>query len=165
MSKLDENIRNIFKIQELRTRVLFTAALLIVVRIGSHVTLPGVDASVLAESMRNQASNTLFGFYDLFVGGAFSHAAIFALGIMPYISSSIIIQLLGAVVPFFQSCRKRGRTAGRKSPSTPVRHGPHLDSPSMGRQRPPGQPERRRRLRWSRRRCRDSALRSARSSC
>ncbi len=122
MSKLDENIRNIFKIQELRTRVLFTAALLIVVRVGSHVTLPGVDASVLAESMRNQSSNTLFGLYDLFVGGAFSHAAIFALGIMPYISSSIIIQLLGAVVPFFQKLQKEGEN-GRKKITQYTRYG------------------------------------------
>ena len=122
MSKLDENIRNIFKIQELRSRVLFTAALLIVVRIGSHVTLPGVDASILAESMRNQASNTLFGLYDLFVGGAFSHAAIFAEGIMPYISASIIIQLLGAVVPFFQKLQKEGEN-GRKKITQYTRYG------------------------------------------
>ncbi len=122
MSKLDENIRNIFKIQELRSRVLFTAALLIVVRIGSHVTLPGVDASVLAESMRNQASNTLFGLYDLFVGGAFSNAAIFAEGIMPYISASIIIQLLGAVVPFFQKLQKEGEN-GRKKITQYTRYG------------------------------------------
>ncbi|MDD8016989.1 MAG: preprotein translocase subunit SecY [Bacteroidota bacterium] len=113
MSKITENFRNIFKIEELRTRILYTAAILIVVRIGSHVTLPGIDAGVLAESMRNQASNTLFGLYDLFVGGAFSNAAIFALGIMPYISASIIIQLLGAVVPFFQKLQKEG-DAGRK---------------------------------------------------
>ncbi len=122
MSKLDENIRNIFKIQELRSRVLFTAALLVVVRIGSHVTLPGVDATVLAESMRNQASNTLFGLYDLFVGGAFSHAAIFAEGIMPYISASIIIQLLGAVVPFFQKLQKEGEN-GRKKITQYTRYG------------------------------------------
>ncbi|MCX6138314.1 MAG: preprotein translocase subunit SecY [Ignavibacteriales bacterium] len=122
MSKFSENIRNIFKIQELRTRVLFTAGLLFVVRIGSHVTLPGVDASVLAEASRNQASNTLFGLYDLFVGGAFSHAAVFALGIMPYISSSIIIQLLGAVVPFFQKLQKEGEN-GRKKITQYTRYG------------------------------------------
>lgn len=113
MSTFTESLRNIFKIEELRTRLLFTAGLLIVVRIGSHVTLPGVDAGVLASAMRNQSDNTLFGLYDLFVGGAFSNAAIFALGIMPYISASIIIQLLGAVVPFFQKLQKEGE-AGRK---------------------------------------------------
>ncbi len=114
MANITESLRNVFKIQELRTRILFTAALLIVVRIGAHITLPGVDASLLAEAVRNQASNTLFGLYDLFVGGAFENAAIFALGIMPYISSSIILQLLGAVVPYFQKLSKEGEEGRRK---------------------------------------------------
>src|SRR5579862_7254288 len=99
MAKLNESFRNIFKIQELRQRLLFTAGLLIVVRLGSHITLPGIDAKILAEAVRTQSNNTLFGLYDLFVGGAFSNAAIFGLGIMPYISASIVIQLLGAVIP------------------------------------------------------------------
>src|ERR1051326_8959622 len=101
MAKLNESFRNIFKIKELRDRILFTAGMLVVVRFGSHVTLPGIDSKILSEAVRNQANNTLFGLYDLFVGGAFSNAAIFALGIMPYISASIIIQLLGAVIPYF----------------------------------------------------------------
>ncbi len=113
MAKLGESFRNVFKIQELRTRIFFTAALLIIVRIGAHVTLPGVDAVLLAEAAKNQASNTLFGLFDLFVGGAFSNAAIFALGIMPYISSSIILQLLGAVVPYFQKLSKEGEDGRR----------------------------------------------------
>ncbi|HLP15552.1 MAG TPA: preprotein translocase subunit SecY [Bacteroidota bacterium] len=127
MSTFSDNIRNIFKIQELRTRLLYTAGLLFIVRIGAHVTLPGVDAGVLAESMRNQASNTLFGLYDLFVGGAFSNAAIFALGIMPYISASIIIQLLGAVVPFFQKLQHEGEN-GRKKINQYTRFGTVLIS-------------------------------------
>jgi len=114
MAKLSESFRNIFKIQELRQRILFTAGLLIIVRFGAHVTLPGVDAKLLTEAMRNQSSNTLFGLYDLFVGGAFSNAAIFALGIMPYISSSIIIQLLGAVIPYFQKLTKEGEEGRKK---------------------------------------------------
>jgi len=114
MAKLSESFRNIFKIQELRTRILFTAALLIVARVGAHITLPGVDAVLLAQAARNQASDTLFGLFDLFVGGAFSNAAIFALGIMPYISSSIILQLLGAVVPYFQKLSKEGEEGRRK---------------------------------------------------
>jgi preprotein translocase subunit SecY len=122
MAKLTESFRNIFKIQELRQRILFTAGLLVVVRFGAHVTIPGVDAKVLSEVMRNQSSNTLFGLYDLFVGGAFSNAAIFALGIMPYISASIIIQLLGAVVPYIQKLSKEGEE-GRKKITQWTRYG------------------------------------------
>jgi len=114
MVKLSESFRNIFKIQELRQRILFTAGLLVIVRIGAHITLPGVDASLLAEAVRKMDSNTLFGLYDLFVGGAFSNAAVFGLGIMPYISSSIILQLLGAVVPYFQKLSKEGEEGRRK---------------------------------------------------
>jgi preprotein translocase subunit SecY len=114
MASLGESFRNVFKIEELRTRLLFTAALLIVVRIGAHITLPGVDAVLLARAVAQQEQNTLFGLYDLFVGGAFQNAAIFALGIMPYISASIILQLLGAVVPYFQKLSKEGEEGRRK---------------------------------------------------
>lgn len=122
MSKLSETFTNIFKIQELRDRLLYTAALLVVVRIGSHVTLPGVDAVLLADTIRKSSENTLFGLYDLFVGGAFSNAAVFALGIMPYISASIVIQLLGAVVPYFQKLQKEGED-GRKKITQYTRYG------------------------------------------
>jgi len=122
MSGLVESFRNIFKIQELRQRIIFTLLLLIVVRIGAHVTLPGIDTGLLAEASKNQSDNTLFGLYDMFVGGAFKNAAIFALGIMPYISASIIIQLLGAVVPYFQKLQKEGE-AGRKKISQLTRYG------------------------------------------
>lgn len=122
MAKLSESFRNIFKIQELRQRIIFTALWLIVIRLGSHVTLPGIDAKVLADAVRNQANNTLFGLYDLFVGGAFSNAAIFGLGIMPYISSSIIIQLLGAVIPSIQKLSKEGEE-GRKKITQWTRYG------------------------------------------
>jgi preprotein translocase subunit SecY len=127
MGKISESFRNIFKIQELRQRILFTAGLLIVVRFGSHVTLPGIDAAILAEALKNQASNTLFGLYDLFVGGAFSNAAVLALGIMPYISASIVIQLLGAVVPYFQKLSKEGEE-GRKKITQLTRYGTVLVS-------------------------------------
>ncbi|HMT11123.1 MAG TPA: preprotein translocase subunit SecY [Ignavibacteria bacterium] len=122
MSSFVESFRNIFKIQELRQRIIFTILLLIVVRIGAHITLPGIDTGLLAEATKNQADNTLFGLYDLFVGGAFKNAAIFALGIMPYISASIIIQLLGAVVPYFQKLQKEGET-GRKKINQLTRYG------------------------------------------
>ena len=127
MSKLTETFTNIFKIQELRERILFTAALLIIVRLGSHVTLPGVDARVLADYLRKSTEGSLFGLYDLFVGGAFSNAAVFALGIMPYISSSIVIQLLGAVVPYFQKLQKEGED-GRKKITQYTRYGTVLIS-------------------------------------
>jgi len=122
MSKLTETFTNIFKIQELRERLLFTTLLLIIVRIGSHITLPGVDAVLLADTIRKSSENTLFGLYDLFVGGAFSNAAIFALGIMPYISASIVIQLLGAVVPYFAKLQKEGEE-GRKKITQYTRYG------------------------------------------
>lgn len=122
MSSLVESFRNIFKIQELRQRIIFTVLLLIVVRIGAHITLPGIDTGLLAEATKNQADNTLFGLYDMFVGGAFKNAALFALGIMPYISASIIIQLLGAVVPYFQKLQKEGET-GRKKINQLTRYG------------------------------------------
>ncbi|RPI19401.1 MAG: preprotein translocase subunit SecY [Ignavibacteriae bacterium] len=122
MSGFVESFRNIFKIQELRQRIIFTVLLLIVVRIGAHITLPGIDTGLLAEASKNQSDNTLFGLYDLFVGGAFKNAAVFALGIMPYISSSIIIQLLGAVIPYFQKLQKEGE-AGRKKINQMTRYG------------------------------------------
>lgn len=127
MAKLTETFRNILKIEELRQRLLFTAGLLIVCRIGAHITLPGVDASALAEFQREQAAGTLFALYDLFVGGAFSAAAVFALGIMPYISASIVIQLLGAVVPYFQKLTKEGEE-GRKKITQYTRYGTVLIS-------------------------------------
>jgi preprotein translocase subunit SecY len=114
MSGFVDNFRNIFKIEELRSRIIFTIALLIVVRIGAHITLPGINASILAEANKSNASNTLFGLYDLFVGGAFSKAAVFSCGIMPYISASIIIQLLGAVFPYFQKLQKEGEDGRKK---------------------------------------------------
>ena len=114
MSGFVENFRNIFKIEELRSRIIFTIALLIVVRIGAHITLPGINAAILAEANKNNSANTLFGLYDLFVGGAFSKAAIFSCGIMPYISASIIIQLLGAVFPYFQKLQKEGEDGRKK---------------------------------------------------
>ena len=105
-------IKNIFKIPELRDRVLFTFAMLIVVRLGSFVVTPGVNSQVLASVMQEQGG--LSALYDLFTGGAFSQAAIFSCGIMPYISASIILQLLGTAVPYFQRLQKEGEEGRRK---------------------------------------------------
>jgi preprotein translocase subunit SecY len=127
MSKFTDTFRNIFKIHELRQRILYTLALLFIVRLGSHLTIPGVDATLLAQSMKNASSDNLFGLYDLFVGGAFHNAAIFALGIMPYISASIILQLMGAVVPYFQKLQQEGEE-GRKKITQLTRYGTVLIS-------------------------------------
>jgi preprotein translocase subunit SecY len=127
MSKFTDTFRNIFKIHELRQRIFYTLGILFLVRLGAHITLPGVDATLLTESMENATSDNLFGLYDLFVGGAFSNAAIFALGIMPYISASIIIQLLGAVVPYFQKLQQEGEE-GRKKITQLTRYGTVLIS-------------------------------------
>ncbi|MEO6940753.1 MAG: preprotein translocase subunit SecY [Candidatus Kapaibacterium sp.] len=113
MSRFTDSFRNIFKIEELRQRIIYTIGLLVIVRLGAHIALPGIDVRHLEENAGNAASNSLFGLYDMFVGGAFKNAALFGLGIMPYISASIIIQLLGAVVPYFQKLQKEGEE-GRK---------------------------------------------------
>ena len=118
--------RNIFKIAELRKRILFTLMILAVERIGTLVVTPGIDTTVLEEGFK-QLQGTLFGLYDLFAGGAFSRAAVFGLGIMPYISASIIIQLLGSVIPFFQKLQKEGEE-GRKKITQYTRYGTLLIS-------------------------------------
>ncbi len=114
MAGFTESLRNIWKIDELRTRILYTMGLLMIYRLGAYVTLPGVDASILAQVNASSDPNNLFGLLDLFVGGAFSAAGIFALGIMPYITASIIIQLMGAVVPYFQKLQREGEEGRRK---------------------------------------------------
>jgi preprotein translocase subunit SecY len=108
-----DKLRNIFQVPELKRRILFTLALFVVYRLGEHMPTPGVNAKALAGAFASQAG-TLFGLYDLFVGGAFSRATVFALGIMPYISSSIILQLLGAVVPYLEKLRKEGEEGQKK---------------------------------------------------
>jgi preprotein translocase subunit SecY len=114
MANFIETISNITKIEELRDRILFTIMILLVVRVGSYITLPGIDIEVLQASVANGSGNNLFGFFDLFVGGAFSNAAIFALGIMPYITASIIFQLAGIVIPQIQKMQKEGEEGRRK---------------------------------------------------
>jgi preprotein translocase subunit SecY len=108
-----EKLRNIFQVPELKRRILFTLALFVVYRLGEHMPTPGVNAKALQGAFESQRG-TLFGLYDFFVGGAFSRATIFALGIMPYISSSIILQLLGAVVPALEKLRKEGEEGQKK---------------------------------------------------
>ena len=107
-----EKIKNIFALPELRKRVLFTLGILVLVRLGAHIPIPGIDTDALSTAFQGY-QNTLLGLYNLFAGGAFEKATLFALGIMPYISASIIIQLMSTVVPYFQRLQKEGE-AGRK---------------------------------------------------
>lgn len=110
-----ETFRNVFKIKELRGRILFTLGILVVYRIGGHIPTPGIDGDALFSFFnRPEGGGTLFGLFDLFVGGAFTKATIFSLGIMPYISASIILQLLGPVVPYLQKLQKEGEEGRRK---------------------------------------------------
>ncbi len=114
MARILETFRNIAKVEDLRQRIIFTALVLVVVRIGAHITLPGVDVAALKAAAGTASSDTLFGLFDLFVGGAFSNAAIFALGIMPYITASIILQLAGVVFPQVQKLQREGEEGRRK---------------------------------------------------
>jgi preprotein translocase subunit SecY len=108
-----ESLKNIFTVSDLRNRVLFTLGLLGVYRIGHHITVPGVNLAALDELAR-QAQNTMFGLYDMFSGGNLSKVTIFALGIMPYISASIILQLLTVVWPYLEKLSKEGELGRRK---------------------------------------------------
>ena len=113
MSSFIQTIQNIFKIEELRSRIITTILILVVVRLGAQITLPGIDVVALKSFSSSQA-NDLIVLFDLFVCGAFSNAAIFALGIMPYITTSIILQLGGVVIPELQKLQKEGEEGRRK---------------------------------------------------
>ena len=115
--KLVETLKNIYKIEELRKRVLYTIGLLLVYRLGCFVVIPGINPNMLGtdSALANQMdSNALLGLLDVFSGGAFANAAILALGVMPYITASIIIQLLGIMVPAVQKLQKEGESGRRK---------------------------------------------------
>ena len=114
MPSVAESIRNVWRIHELRQRILFTLGILIVYRIGSYVTLPGIDPGILEQINAQNEQGGLFGLFNLFVGGAFFRAGVFALGIMPYITASIIFQLLGAVTPQIQKLQREGDEGRRK---------------------------------------------------
>ncbi|MBI5541707.1 MAG: preprotein translocase subunit SecY [Bacteroidia bacterium] len=113
MKRFIETIKNIYKIEELRTRILYTLGILLVYRLGSYVSLPGIDPSKL-ENLSKQTSEGILGLLDMFSGGAFSNASIFALGIMPYISASIVVQLMGIAIPYFQRLQREGESGRKK---------------------------------------------------
>lgn len=108
-----KTIENIWKIEDLRKRILTTFFFVVIYRFGTHVVLPGVNPADL-EALRHSASGGLLGLLDMFSGGAFANASIFALGIMPYISASIVIQLLGIALPYFQKLQKEGESGRNK---------------------------------------------------
>ncbi|KRO63692.1 MAG: preprotein translocase subunit SecY [Cryomorphaceae bacterium BACL11 MAG-121015-bin20] len=106
-------MKNIWRIEDLKNRILITFGILAIYRLGSFVVIPGIDPSQLA-ALQAQTSDGLLGLLNMFTGGAFSQASIFALGIMPYISASIVIQLLGMAIPYFQKLQKEGESGRRK---------------------------------------------------
>jgi len=116
-----EKLANIFRVPELRKRIGFTLAMIFIYRVGGHIPTPGINTKVLAEFF-SQYQNTLFGLYDMFVGGAFKKATIFALGIMPYITASIIMQLLGTLFPYLHKLQREG-AEGRKKITQYTRYG------------------------------------------
>lgn len=108
-----DKFKNIFKIPDLKKRILFTLLIFVIYRIGGHIPVPGINAAALGEFLKMQ-QNTLFGLYDMFAGGNFGRATVFALGIMPYISASIILQLLGMVSPALQKLQREGEEGRKK---------------------------------------------------
>lgn len=113
MKRLIDTIKNIWKIDELRQRILYTLLIILIYRFGKNIVLPGIDPLQL-ENLRQQAKEGLLGLLDMFSGGAFSNASVFALGVMPYISASIVIQLLGMAIPYFQRLQREGESGRRK---------------------------------------------------
>ena len=113
MKRFIQTIRNIYKIEELRNRIIYTLGIVVIYRLGSYIVLPGVDPNQIA-TLQNQTKGGLLGLLNMFSGGAFSNASIFALGIMPYISASIVVQLLGMAIPYFQKLQKEGESGRKK---------------------------------------------------
>jgi len=112
MKKLIQTLQNIWRIEELRQRILLTLGLILIYRVGTYITLPGIDPSAL-DKVSEQGSSGILGLVNLFAGGAFARASVFALGIMPYISASIAIQLLTLAIPYFQKLQKEGESGRR----------------------------------------------------
>jgi preprotein translocase subunit SecY len=114
MKRFINTLKNIWAIKELRNRILYTLLLLLVFRVGSFIVLPGVASGVLTDVANSRSANDLLGLINIFTGGAFNQASIMALGIMPYITASIIIQVLGFAVPYFQRLQQKEGESGRK---------------------------------------------------
>ena len=114
MNKFLVTLVNIYKIEELRNRIGVTLTILLIYRFGAQITFPGIDAVQLAELSNRTGGGGLLGVLNMFTGGAFANASVFALGIMPYISASIVVQLMGVAIPYLQKLQKEGES-GRKT--------------------------------------------------
>ena len=114
MKKFIENLTNIWKIEELKNRIILTLGILLVYRFGAHIVLPGIDSAQLHELSTRTSGGGLLDILNAFTGGAFSNASVFALGIMPYISASIVVQLMGIAIPYLQKLQKEGESGRRK---------------------------------------------------
>jgi preprotein translocase subunit SecY len=114
MKGIIDTLKNIWKIEDLRARILYTLGILLIYRLGSYITLPGIDPTQLSGLSKQTANNALLELLNMFSGGAFAHASIFALGVMPYITASIVIQLLTIAVPYFQRLQREGESGRRK---------------------------------------------------
>ena len=113
--KFIDTIKNVWNITELKDRILFTLAMLLVYRFGAQITIPGIDAELLVGSgLDAQTSEGILGLLNAFTGGAFANASVFALGIMPYISASIVVQLMGIAIPYLQKLQKEGASGQKK---------------------------------------------------
>ncbi|CEN34426.1 protein translocase subunit SecY [Capnocytophaga cynodegmi] len=112
--KFIENLTNIWKIEELRNRIILTLGILLVYRFGAHIVLPGIDSTQLHELASKTSGGGLLDILNAFTGGAFANASVFALGIMPYISASIVVQLMGIMIPYLQKLQKEGESGRRK---------------------------------------------------
>src|SRR6056297_2886750 len=113
MKKFIDTLSNIWKIEELRNRILITLGLLLVYRFGCQIVLPGIDTTQLG-GLADSTDQGIFGLLNAFTGGAFANASIFALGIMPYISASIVVQLMGIAIPYLQKLQKEGESGQKK---------------------------------------------------
>ena len=113
MKQFIDTLKNIWKIEDLRARILYTLGIILIFRLGSFIVLPGIDPLMLS-NLKKQTDGGILGLLDMFSGGAFSNASIFALGVMPYISASIVMQLLGMAVPYYQRMQKEGESGRRK---------------------------------------------------
>jgi len=114
VKKLVQTLKNIWAIEELRNKIVITLALVLTYRIGNHIVLPGLDPNGIEAAQRASKSNGLLGIFDMFAGGGFSQASILALGIMPYISASIFMQLMTILVPQLQKVQKEGESGRKK---------------------------------------------------